>query len=32
MTQKKTAATLGYNYPNSEWYKYSFNILGEKKR
>ena len=28
---KKTAATLGYNYPNSELYKYSFNILSEKK-
>ena len=26
---KKAASTLGYNYPNSEWYKYSFNIVGE---
>ena len=28
---KKTAATLGHNYPDSEWYKYSYNILSEKK-
>ena len=28
---KKTAATLGHNYPNSKWYKYSYNIVGEKK-
>ena len=28
---EKTAATLGYNYPNSKWYEYSFNIVGEKK-
>ena len=28
---KKTAATLGHNYPDSEWYKYSYKILGEKK-
>ena len=23
----KTAATLGYNYPNSNWYKYSYNLI-----
>ncbi len=28
---KKAASTLGYNYPNSKWYKYSFNIIGETK-
>ena len=28
---KKTAAVLGYNYPNSEWYKYSYDIVEEKK-
>ena len=24
---KKTASVLGYNYPKSKWYKYSYNIL-----
>ena len=28
---KKTASTLGYNYPNSKWYKYSYNLIKEKK-
>ena len=23
----KTAALLGYNYPNSKWYKYSYNLV-----
>ena len=23
----KTAAILGFNYPNSKWYKHSFNML-----
>ena len=25
----KTAATLGYNYPNSNWYKYSYNLINK---
>ena len=25
----KTASTLGYNYPNSEWYKFSYNLIEE---
>ena len=28
---KKVAATLGHNYPDSKWYKYSYDIVGEKK-
>ena len=28
---KKAAATLGHNYPYSQWYKYSYKIVGEKK-
>ena len=28
---KKTASVLGYNYPKSEWYKHSYNILEEQK-
>ena len=28
---KKAAATLGHNYPNSRWYKYSYKIISEKK-
>ena len=28
---KKTAAVLGYNYPKSKWYKYSYDIVGEKE-
>ena len=23
----KTAAVIGYNYPESKWYKYSYNII-----
>ena len=23
----KTASTLGYNYPNSSWYKYSYDLI-----
>ena len=26
---KKTTAVLGYNYPESDWYKYSFNIIAD---
>ena len=26
----KIASTLGYNYPESEWYKNSYNLLNEK--
>ena len=28
---KKTASILGHNYPNSKWYEYSYQIVGEKK-
>ncbi len=28
---KKTASVIGYNFPNSEWYKYSYDIVGEKE-
>ena len=28
---KKTAAVLGYIYPKSKWYKYSYDIVEEKK-
>jgi outer membrane protein assembly factor BamD len=28
---KKTAAVLGYNYPDSKWYEYSYHIVGEKE-
>ena len=28
---KKTAAVIGYNYPDSKWYKYSYEILNETK-
>ena len=28
---KKTASILGYNYPKSKWYKYSYNLVGDKK-
>ena len=24
---KKTASVLGHNYPNSKWYKYSYNLI-----
>ena len=27
---KKTASVLAYNYPKSKWYKYSYEIVGEK--
>ena len=26
-----TAAVLGYNYPNSQWYELSFNLINNKK-
>ena len=26
----KTASTLGYNYPNSKWYKYSYDLINNK--
>ena len=26
-----TAAVIGYNYPDSKWYEYSYNILGIEK-
>ena len=29
---KKTAAILGHNYPNSEWYKYIYNELTNKNK
>ena len=28
---KKTASVLGYNYPKSKWYGYSYNILDTNK-
>jgi len=27
-----TAAVIGYNYPESEWYEHSYNLLGEKEK
>ena len=27
---KKVASVLGYNYPKSKWYKYSYNLVEEK--
>ena len=27
---KKTASVLGYNYPKSKWYVYSYNLLGDQ--
>ena len=27
---KKAASVLGYNYPKSKWYKYSYNLVEEK--
>ena len=27
---KNTATVIGYNYPKSKWYQYSYNIVGEK--
>jgi len=29
---KNTAAVLGYNYPESKWYKYSYKIVEEKTK
>ena len=29
---KKTAAILGYNYPKSEWYQYSYKNLTKKNK
>ena len=26
---KKTAAVLGYNYPDSEWYGYSYKLINK---
>ena len=26
-----TAAVIGYNYPESEWYEHSYNLLREKE-
>ena len=26
----KTASVLGYNYPKSKWYKYSYNLVGSQ--
>ena len=26
-----TASVLGYNYPDSKWYKYSYNLIKENK-
>lgn len=28
----KTASTLGHNYPNSKWYKYSYNLIKKNKK
>ena len=28
---KKSASVLGYNYPKSKWYNYSYNILDTNK-
>ena len=28
---EKTAALLGYNYPQSDWYKFSYELVGEKE-
>ena len=27
---KKTASVLGFNYPKSKWYEYSYNLVGDK--
>ena len=29
---KNTAALLGYNYPESKWYKYSYNLVEQNDR
>jgi len=28
---QKSASILGYNYPNSKWYKYAYRLVGEGK-
>ena len=27
---EKTASVLGYNYPKSKWYDYSYNLVGDQ--
>ena len=27
-----TASVIGYNYPESEWYEHSYNLLEEKEK
>ena len=27
----QTAAVLGHNYPNSKWYRYSYNLINENE-
>ena len=27
----KTASVIGYNYPDSKWYKYSYDLVTEKE-
>ncbi len=29
---KKTASVLGYNYPKTKWYKYSYNLITNNKK
>ena len=28
---EKTASTLGYNYPDSKWYKFSYDLIKQEK-
>ena len=28
---KKTASVIGYNYPDSKWYKFSYELVGIKE-
>ena len=28
---KKTASVIGYNYPDSKWYRYSYELVGSDK-
>ena len=28
----KTASTLGYNYPDSKWYKYSYDLINNENK
>jgi len=28
---KKTASVIGYNYPDSKWYRYSYELVGSEK-